>query len=142
MLNYNLQLDQEPVPYANEGDREKLFANQRAIAGSYLTPRLHQKNLDRPGVSRSEGSVAEASIRGANEYASRMGNALQADQQRRQSAGDVDLENALNMEAVAQSGTSLSEQDRYAELMSQLSRQQMAYDFMGGLLSGLGRGLF
>jgi len=143
--NLNISLGQSPVPYTNDENRKKTLANNLAMAGAYADPRSHLKNLDRPGVSRNEGTLAEASIRGANEYAKRYADAVTQDQDARQQAGQIGLDNALNMEMLAQQGAGLAENDRYAELMAQLTRQQMAQGFMGNILGGLmggSRGMF
>ncbi len=138
---FNLQLHQEPIPYSNDRSREKVLANNKAMAAVYGDPRSHMKNLDRPGISRSEGHLAEASVRAANAFANQYADAVTRDQEARQAAGQVDLGSALDMERFAQAGTGVAQNDRYADLMSQLSRQQMAQGFMGNVLSGLMGGM-
>jgi len=113
------------------------FNNDYASAIAQGDPRLQMKQLDRSGMSRGAGQMANAGMQGAAKMAEGIANAYGNRQQ------SEDYNNAFSMQnrqADASQQLALQgllQQQQYNNLMAQQQRQNTAMNFATSILGGL-----
>ncbi len=110
---------------------------QAADAYAKGDPRYQMKKLDRAGFSRGGAQRNQAGIAAAQEMASGIADAYNAQLQSQQERALANLEAQRQQEQYAQSLGSLQQQASYADQTAALQRQQAVLGLAGNLLGGL-----
>jgi len=126
----NVQLYQQTPKGIPDNQRQAAFNNNYARALAAGDPRYQLKEIDRAGMSRGQGAYNQAGIQASQAMADGIANAYSQDLQTRQynaniSSGDQEYGMAL---------ARLQQQNRYADQMAALQRQNALVGLMGSFL--------
>ena len=115
------------------------FNQQMAEAHASGDPRYNTKPLDRAGMSRGAGQAQMAGIAAAQSLADGVAQAYGRRAQDTQANAVYALADAGRNEQLGQDTMQLIQQQRYADALASLQRQQtMGSGVLGGLLGGQG----
>lgn len=126
----NVQLYQQSQEGIPDSQRQAAFNNNYARALAAGDPRYQLKDLDRAGMSRGKGAYNQAGIRASQAMSDGIADAYSQDLQARQfnanlTSGDQEYGLAL---------ARLQQQNRYADQMAALQRQNALIGLMGSFL--------
>jgi len=126
----NVQLYQQSQEGIPDSQRQAAFNNNYARALAAGDPRYQLKDLDRAGMSRGKGANNQAGIRASQAMSDGIADAYAQDLQARQfnanlTSGDQEYGLAL---------ARLQQQNRYADQMAALQRQNALVGLMGSFL--------
>lgn len=126
----NVQLYQQSQEGIPDSQRQAAFNNNYARALAAGDPRYQLKDLDRAGMSRGKGANNQAGIRASQAMSDGIADAYAQDLQARQfnanlTSGDQEYGLAL---------ARLQQQNRYADQMAALQRQNALIGLMGSFL--------
>lgn len=113
------------------------FNNALAQAQASADPRFNQKEFDRPGVSRGQGTQSNAGIKAAQSLADGVAAAYQIPMQSAVSEAGDSLAYQQLREQLGLGVSGLGMQSDYANALAALERQQQARQSPGGVLGGL-----
>jgi hypothetical protein len=114
------------------------FNNAIAQAQASADPRFNQKEWDRPGVSRGQGTQSNAGIKAAQSLADGIADAYRIPMQSAVSEADDSLAYQQRREQLGLGASGLGMQADYAAALAALERQQREQGAPSGVLRGLG----
>ena len=113
------------------------FDNAMAKAQASADPRFNMKQMDRSGISRGQGTRAQAGIQAAQSLADGVSQAYQIPAQDAVTDAGNNLQYQQSTENFGLGAGSIGMQNDYANALAALQRQQNSMNFQGNVLSGL-----
>lgn len=126
----NVQLYQQTPEGIPDNQRQAAFNNNYARALAAGDPRYQLKEIDRAGMSRGQGAYNQAGIQASQAMGDGIADAYSQDLQTRQYNANINSGDQEYGMALAR----LLQQNRYADQMAALQRQNALIGLMGSFL--------
>lgn len=128
----NSQFYQGTPEGLTDAQMRRQFNKDYAQAVATGDPRYQMKSLDRPGMSRGAGQMAQAGINASQDVADGIARAYSNQLQSQVGNANLDLGSAQRAEGFGQALQGLQSQANYANQMAALQRQNALMGLIGG----------